>query len=150
MISECCDDYFIMTHPIGAVPSAPRWNHGEKCKVRTNVSTRESRSFTSVKFPWYVQNRIHAMALIQIIGGNQHKTFGDLGKLYAKLLLQKFNKASTVIEVFHRYNTKRSIKAVELACRPGHDANKNICSVHGGYPVPPWKKSRKFPKTSNV
>ena len=65
-----------------------------------------------------------AMALIQIIDGNQHKTFDDLGKFYAKLLLQHFDKSDTDIEVFDRYNTKLPIKADERARRAEYDVNK--------------------------
>ena len=81
---------------------------------------------------------------------NQHKTFDDLGKFYAKLLLQHLNKADTVIEVFDWYNTKLSIKADERARRAVHYANKNIYSVNGGHPVPPWKTFWKFLITSNA
>ena len=35
------------------------------------------------------------------------------------------------------YNTKLSIEAGQ---RAGHDANKNIYSVHGGHPVPTWEQ----------
>ena len=81
----------------------------------------------------YIRDTI---ALIQIIDVNQHKTFYDLEIVYDKLLLQQFNKADTVIEVFDKYNTKLSIKAGERARRAGHDDNKKIYSVHGGRLVP--------------
>ena len=51
------------------------------------------------------------MALIQIIDGNQHKTFDDSGMFYAKLLLQQFNKANTVIEKFVQHQTLNKRRA---------------------------------------
>ena len=132
-----------MSHPIGAVPSIMfhetiRTNaNSELTSVLKNQAALVCEISVVPSKTVYIRD---AMDLIQMIDGNQHKTFDDLGKFYAKLLLQHFNKADTVIEVIYRYNTKLSVKADERARRAEYDANNKIYSVHGGRPVPPWKK----------
>ena len=70
-----------------------------------------------------------AMALIQIIDGNQHTTFDDLGKFDAKLLLQHFNNADTVIEVLVRTTPNSQQKPMNVLEELNMMPTKNIqCS----------------------
>ena len=128
-----------MSHPIGAVPSSTFHEDGTmrknaKSELTSVLKNHAASVFEISVVPSETVYIKDAMALLQIIDGKDNKTFDDLEKFYAKLLLQHFNKADTAIEVFDRYNTKLSIKADERARIAKRDANKNIqCS---------WRASR--------
>ena len=84
----------------------------------------------------------HAMAIIQATQTSYVKTFDGFGKTYFQNLMLEFEKATTVVDVFDRYDVANSVKVGERTRRArgmqagtGRDYN-----VIGGRPLPPWKK----------
>ena len=121
-IQTCCTWFdVVMSHPIGAVPSSMFHEDGTMRKNAkselTSVLENHAASVYDISVvpseTVYIRD---AMALIQIIDGNQHTTFDDLGKFYAKLLLQHFNNADTVIEVFDKYVQHQTLNKSRWTC----------------------------------
>ena len=83
-----------------------------------------------------------AMAIIQETQTIDIKMFDDFGKTYFQNLVLEFEKATTVVDVFDRYDVANSVKvgkrtrrARERQAGTGREYN-----VIGGHPVPLWKK----------
>lgn len=60
------------------------------------------------------------MAVIQAMDGDQYKKFDDLAHAYLNRLFQCFSLASTVVEVFDRYDNPESVKQGERERRQDH------------------------------
>ena len=58
-----------------------------------------------------------AMAIIQATQTSDAKMFDDFGKRYFQNLLLEFEKATTIVDVFDRYNVANSVKVDERTRR---------------------------------
>ena len=94
---------------------------------------------TSKDLSFLIRN---AMAIIQATQTSDVKTFDDFGKTYFQNLVLEFEKATTVVDVFDRYDVANSVKVGERTRRArGMQAGtKREYNVIGGRLLPPWEK----------
>ena len=82
------------------------------------------------------------MVIIQATQTSEGKTFDDFGKTYFQNLVLEFEKATTLVDVFDRYDVANSVKVGERTkkAREMQAGTAKEYNVIGGRPLPPWKK----------
>ena len=136
----------VLGHPIGPMPMAiihadgtmrktskAELGHQLEAQVERVSELPQSTTTTTV----YIRD---AMAVIQMMAGDQFNSFDALALSYFKQLLIGFQKADTVEEVFDIYDDDNSAKTAERERRAGSTIACKQHQVIGGRPVPPWKR----------
>ena len=80
------------------------------------------------------------MALVQSLNAKRYSTFGDLAMDFVKMQLDCFSSASTVTDVFDRYDIKNSIKSAERERRSKSVFSCRVFQVLETRTIPDWKK----------
>lgn len=138
----------VMSRPMSAVPPALFHEDGTMRKTqkadllhtleRNATSTPASDGLDTFEEEATVYIR-DAMAELQMLRGNDYRTFGDLAAAYLEKMVVSFQKAHTVVEVFDRYDNPDSVKAEERARRQTGQATGTY-HINDSRPVPPWHR----------
>lgn len=104
----------VMSRPMSPVPPALFHEDGTIRKTqKADLLHGLERNASSISasdglHPFNTESSVHvrdAMAELQMLRGNDYRTFGDVAAAYLDKLLISFQRASTVVEVFDRYMT---------------------------------------------
>ena len=138
----------MLSHPAGPVPASMFHDDGtmRKCvkadlahRLEDGVNSLVELNNTNKDLSVLIRD---AMAIIQATQTGDVKVFDDFGKTYFQNLVLEFEKATSVVDVFDRYNVANSVKVGERTRRErGMQAGTGReYNVIGGRPLPPWKK----------
>ena len=78
------------------------------------------------------------MAVIQALPVQQYHNVDDLAQNFLTVLCAGFSKASTLVEVFDRYDLDQSLKWEERERRAA-GLGQRMYQVNGARTIPPWK-----------
>ncbi len=148
-MSNCREDVTvenILSYPIGPIPTAlfhddSTMRKATKSDLAHQLEEEASKHVTLSVFDSACTVVIRdGMALMQGTNVKQHKTFGDLASEYVKNLVKHFETASTVVDVYDRYDVKNLIKGCERDRRSKSHGSPKVFEVIEGRVIPDWKK----------
>ena len=107
--------------------------HGSEDGINSLVELNNTNKDFKCLYP-------HAMAINQATQTSDVKTFDDFGRTYFQNLVLEFEKATTVVDVFDRYDVANSVKVGERTRRArGMQAcTGREYNLIDGRPLPPW------------
>ena len=136
----------VLSYPVGPIPTSLFHDDGsmrKTCKadllhqLEQEVSSVQSLPIFDVSTTTYIRD---GMALVQSLNAKRYSTFGDLAMDFVKMQLDCFSSASTVTDVFDRYDIKNSIKSAERERRSKSVFSCRVFQVLETRTIPDWKK----------
>ena len=160
-LANCRQDVTLGTvlgHPVDPVPASMFHDDGtmRKCVKADLAHTLEDGVNSLVELNSTDKDSSvlirDAMAIIQAIQTGDVKTFNDFEKTYFQNLVLAFEIATTVVDVFDRYDVANSVKVCERTRRAiGMQAGTGRkYNVIGGRLLPAWKKNTLSLLTRNL
>ena len=93
----------------------------------------------------YIRN---AVVVLQMMPGDEHASFQQLANVYIDTLLYCFRDADTVVDVFDRHDSKKSVKSAERGrCQSAGPTGRQY-QVIAGRSIPSWKKFMALPENN--
>lgn len=148
-LTKCRDDVTVeklLSFPIGPIPTSLFHDDGtmRKCVKSDLAHELEREICPSFNLPAFDPSLTvvirDGMAIIQSLDVKRFSSFGDLLNFYLKQLSTLFQSASTIVDVFDRYDIPDSIKSTERERRSQAAGGHRVYHVNEGSSIPDWKK----------
>ena len=151
-LAKCREDVTldtILSHPVGCVPTSMFHEDGTMRKnTKSDLAHKleENINRITVLPPSNKATTVYirdGMVILQMMQVNRSDTFEDVASNFTSHLLQGFNRADTLVEVFDRYDHPDSVKYCERVRREATNSSARQYEVTGGRTIPPWEKFMK-------
>ena len=148
-LTKCRDDVTVeklLSFPIGPIPTSLFHDDGtmRKCVKSDLAHELEREICPSFNLPTFDPSLTvvirDGMAIIQSLDVKRFSSFGDLLNFFLKQLSTLFQSASTIVDVFDRYDITDSIKSAERERRSQAAGGHRVYHVNEGSSIPDWKK----------